>query len=393
MSTPRRTPRRSLAASSPVVLLPAPATPTHYTKADLLARAEASQLLGSEDEDGLSSFMSPRARRHAAFTRAREASAEPSVSGTPVARSSAPKAATISESPEPPTGGEDAGEASGSEGPNSPSDSTSTSSASDSSSDDDSSSEDDDDDESDSDDDDSDDEEEELERQLAAARASATAAVKKGKSSAAAPSTALGEDEDGELKFESEEPKEAPIPDLAIPSISTRHLVLADDGTARAGEAGPSKLREGAPELDRRGYERALSKREKLAPKKATASELWTTLPSARQDELPQMKRDYQALALANSLDPKRFMKGGNRGGKVPEKFAIGTMVQAPRHLQDTTVQKERKYRAGEIVASLIQDANIGSYAKRKYEDLQGKRMANGRGKGWHKRSKTVGFT
>lgn len=63
-------------------------------------------------------------------------------------------------------------------------------------------------------------------------------------------------------------------------------------------------------------------------------------------------------------------------------------MVQAPRHLQDTTVQKERKYRAGEIVASLIQDANIGSYAKRKYEDLQGKRMANGRGKGWHKRSK-----
>lgn len=208
MSTPRRTPRRSLATASPVVLLPAPATPTHYTKADLLARAEASQLLGSEDEDGLSSFMSPRARRHAAFNRARELSAEPSsVSGTPVARSSAPKAATISESPEPPTAGEDdAGEASGSERPNSPSDSAA--SSSDSSSDDDSSSEDDDDDESDSDED-SDDEEEELERQLAAARASATVAEKKGKSSAVAHSTALGEDEDGELKFESEESKEA----------------------------------------------------------------------------------------------------------------------------------------------------------------------------------------
>jgi hypothetical protein len=35
------------------------------------------------------------------------------------------------------------------------------------------------------------------------------------------------------------------------------------------------------------------------------------------------MKRDYQALALANSLDPKRFMKGGNKAGRVPELFAV----------------------------------------------------------------------
>lgn len=38
---------------------------------------------------------------------------------------------------------------------------------------------------------------------------------------------------------------------------------------------------------------------------------------------MPQMKRDYQALALANSMDPKRFMKGGNKAGKVPETFAV----------------------------------------------------------------------
>jgi hypothetical protein len=35
------------------------------------------------------------------------------------------------------------------------------------------------------------------------------------------------------------------------------------------------------------------------------------------------MKRDYQALSLSNSLDPKRFMKGGNRSGKIPETFAV----------------------------------------------------------------------
>lgn len=58
-------------------------------------------------------------------------------------------------------------------------------------------------------------------------------------------------------------------------------------------------------------------------PRKATASELWTQMPKARSDVLPQMKRDYQALALANSLDPKRFMKGSTKLNKVPETFAV----------------------------------------------------------------------
>lgn len=35
------------------------------------------------------------------------------------------------------------------------------------------------------------------------------------------------------------------------------------------------------------------------------------------------MKRDYQALALSHTLDPKRFMKGGNRATKVPESFQV----------------------------------------------------------------------
>lgn len=36
------------------------------------------------------------------------------------------------------------------------------------------------------------------------------------------------------------------------------------------------------------------------------------------------MRKDYRALALANSLDPKRFMKGGSKSEKVPESFAVG---------------------------------------------------------------------
>jgi hypothetical protein len=45
------------------------------------------------------------------------------------------------------------------------------------------------------------------------------------------------------------------------------------------------------------------------------------------------MRRDYQALSLANSLDPKRFMKGGNRSGKIPETFAVCLLFNSSRKI------------------------------------------------------------
>ncbi len=58
-------------------------------------------------------------------------------------------------------------------------------------------------------------------------------------------------------------------------------------------------------------------------PKTQSTNEAWASLPAIPSALLPQLKRDYQALSLSNSLDPKRFMKGGNAKGKVPEKFAV----------------------------------------------------------------------
>jgi hypothetical protein len=100
------------------------------------------------------------------------------------------------------------------------------------------------------------------------------------------------------------------------------------------------------------------------------------------------MKRDYQALALSNSLDPKRFLKGAasSSKNKVPERFAIGTLVNPPRQLQTSTARETPKYRPGQIVDGLVRDQEVGTYAKRKFGELQGKRMENGRGKGWKKR-------
>ncbi|OWZ27886.1 nucleolar protein [Cryptococcus neoformans c45] len=256
--------------------------------------------------------------------------------------------------------------------------------------------------ESDSEDDSSDsdsDEDDEKERLLQAARDAA-----KAKTAASMNEKEKANEVDDEvvLQFDKEE-KEAPIPDLAIPKLPRTYLSFPKEGRAQTAtfvpstSAGPSRLpsrsssseKTPVPELDDRPYERPLSKREKaLQPRKATTSELWASIPTPRADILPQMRKDYRALALANSLDPKRFMKGGSKSEKIPESFAIGTMVETSRQIRDTTLTKDNRYRPGQVVQNIIRDQDMEGYAKRKYGDLQWSKMENGRGRGWKKRAK-----
>ncbi|OXB33845.1 hypothetical protein LQV05_002272 [Cryptococcus neoformans] len=256
--------------------------------------------------------------------------------------------------------------------------------------------------ESDSEDDSSDsdsDEDDEKERLLQAARDAA-----KAKTAASMNEKEKANEVDDEvvLQFDKEE-KEAPIPDLAIPKLPRTYLSFPKEGRAQTAtfvpstSAGPSRLpsrsssseKTPVPELDDRPYERPLSKREKaLQPRKATTSELWASIPTPRADILPQMRKDYRALALANSLDPKRFMKGGSKSEKIPESFAIGSMVETSRQIRDTTLTKDNRYRPGQVVQNIIRDQDMEGYAKRKYGDLQWSKMENGRGRGWKKRAK-----
>lgn len=66
----------------------------------------------------------------------------------------------------------------------------------------------------------------------------------------------------------------------------------------------------------------------------------------------------------------------------------IGRIIDQPKHLQDTTLARDQRYRPGQIVQDIVRDEGVGSTAKRKYGDLQYKRMENGRGQGWQKRTK-----
>ncbi|KAE8542112.1 hypothetical protein D1P53_001593 [Cryptococcus gattii VGV] len=256
--------------------------------------------------------------------------------------------------------------------------------------------------ESDSEDNSSDsdsDEDDEEERLLQAARDAAKANTASNRDEKEKANEA---DDEVVLQFDKEE-KEAPIPDLTVPKLPKTYLSFSKEGRAQtftpvpSVSAGSSRLpsrsssseKTPVPELDDRPYERPLSKREKaLQPRKATTSELWASIPTPRADILPQMRKDYRALALANSLDPKRFMKGGSKSEKVPESFAIGTMVETSRQIRDTTLTKDNRYRPGQVVQNLIRDQDMEGYAKRKYGDLQWSKMENGRGKGWKKRAK-----
>lgn len=60
-----------------------------------------------------------------------------------------------------------------------------------------------------------------------------------------------------------------------------------------------------------------------MQARKATASQDWHTLPTIPDDRRKEMTREYHALKLRNSLDPKRFYKGQGSSKIVPESFAV----------------------------------------------------------------------
>jgi hypothetical protein len=96
------------------------------------------------------------------------------------------------------------------------------------------------------------------------------------------------------------------------------------------------------------------------------------------------MTREYHALKLRNSLDPKRFYKGQGSIQHVPEVFAIGRLHEPSKVMGSTTLIKEQ--RVGSIIKDLVVDSEATEYAKRKFGALQEGRERNGRGKGWKKR-------
>lgn len=206
MPTPRRVERASASSTPSRQRGPSTPQPHHHRTADELALEEASEIVHEveAEEATPAALLSPRARRYAAITRKREASVDPTPSLLQaLSPRAAPEGAEASEDAELGDGvtGSDSGEEGSfpsSVGYSSHSDASSDDSDSDSDSD-----------ASSNNDSDDSEEEADLERHFAAAKAAAakTTTMSRSKSSNES-SNALGENEDGELRLESDQPKE-----------------------------------------------------------------------------------------------------------------------------------------------------------------------------------------
>lgn len=125
-----------------------------------------------------------------------------------------------------------------------------------------------------------------------------------------------------------------------------------------------------------------LTKAEKKALKDATAGPKWFDLPAPAAADLPRLAREVDAMRLRNALDPKRFYrKEDTKAGPLPKHFAIGHIMSTSSPFGGPSRDDlPRAARKRTIVDELMDDDQARTYAKRKFNELQGVRGERGRG-------------
>ncbi len=92
-----------------------------------------------------------------------------------------------------------------------------------------------------------------------------------------------------------------------------------------------------------------------------------------------KLRNDIKAIRMRSTLDPKRFYKNNDMKA-LPKFVQVGTVVESAADFYHSRVPK--KQRKQTIVEELLADAQTRRYNKRKYMELQEKRMR------WHKGDK-----
>ncbi|EIM20015.1 Fcf2-domain-containing protein [Wallemia mellicola] len=118
------------------------------------------------------------------------------------------------------------------------------------------------------------------------------------------------------------------------------------------------------------------SRKQMKEAREATTGKDWFDLPAPPAALLPEWKREAEALQLRNSLDPKRFYKGGSKL-KLPKHFAIGRILpgrNAGDSLAEGAEDSKARRQARGFVNELLDDKTSQRYSKRKYSELQAER-------------------
>jgi hypothetical protein len=90
----------------------------------------------------------------------------------------------------------------------------------------------------------------------------------------------------------------------------------------------------------------------------------------------PKLQRDIQMIQMRNYIDPKRFYKNPDKGGKI---LHVGTVIEGPSEYKSARLtNRERKQT---IVEEILADSAAKEYSKRKFTELQAAASNKRRGK------------
>ncbi|GAA6042151.1 hypothetical protein JCM8097_004986 [Rhodosporidiobolus ruineniae] len=117
-----------------------------------------------------------------------------------------------------------------------------------------------------------------------------------------------------------------------------------------------------------------LSKKEIRAKQPHTAGAAWFNMPATPMT--PELKRDLDALRLANALDPKKFLRGGAKKEKVGEFFQVGHIIAPSSRATTLSTEQQGRVQKRSFVEDLLADEQAQAYAKKKTKEVLAKSMS-----------------
>eukprot|EP00039_Didymoeca_costata_P012380 m.178102 g.178102 ORF g.178102 m.178102 type:complete len:235 (-) comp15465_c0_seq1:2054-2758(-) len=126
--------------------------------------------------------------------------------------------------------------------------------------------------------------------------------------------------------------------------------------------------------------EKAIRKNERK--KNDNAGKKWFGMPATKIT--PEIETQLRLTKMRHVLDPKHFMKR-DKNKSLPKYFQIGTEISdAADYYADRPSTKRKKT----LVDELLADVDFKQYHKRKFTEIQAKRVAQGRQKKFIRRKK-----
>lgn len=110
-----------------------------------------------------------------------------------------------------------------------------------------------------------------------------------------------------------------------------------------------------------------------VAGNKNTAGPKWFDMQTPEMT--PEVERDLRMIRMRGYVDPKRYFKKDDFGGKnLPEHFQLGTVIAG---LGERTLK--RRERRENITKEFLADDKVKAYAKKVFDQVSVKRLSGGK--------------